>query len=78
MQQSKQVLEWQAEALQRGRAEGKVEAVLRLLQRRTGKVVPPSLAATIRRTTDLATLYQWVDTAADATSLKEFRRQANL
>ncbi len=90
VQQSKQVLEWQAEALKRGkaegqaegkakgRAEGKAESVLRLLHRRTGEEMPPGLAATIRNTTDLDTLDRWFDVADGVSSLKEFRRQAHL
>ena len=62
----------------KGKAEGKAEAVLRLLQRRTGKVVPPSLAAKIRCITDLATLDQRFDVADGVSSFNEFRRQVEL
>ncbi len=78
MQQSKQVLEWQAEARKEGELKGKAEWLLRHLQRRTGKAVPSDLASKIRNTTDMDTLDRWFDVADGISSFKEFRRQANL
>ncbi len=52
VQQSKQVLEWQAE----GRAKGWADTLLHLLQRRAGKEIPLDLVATIQNMTDVATL----------------------
>ncbi len=86
VQQSKQVLEWQAEALKRGRAEGRAEGkaegkaewLLRHLQRRTGKAVPSDLASKIRNTTDMDTLDRWFDVADGVSSFQEFRRRADL
>ncbi len=78
VQQSKQVLEWQAEARKEGELKGKAEWLLRHLQRRTGKAVPSDLASKIRNTTDMDTLDRWFDVADGISSFKEFRRQANL
>ncbi len=85
VQQSKQVLEWQAEALKRGRAEGELkgelkgraESILHLLQRRTGVVILSDLAAKIQKAKDLVTLNRLLDIAGEVTSLDEFRRRIN-
>src|SRR5205823_2252681 len=58
MVQSQQVLEWQAEA----RAEGRAEAILRILRLRFGSV-PAEVETSIRGTLDVARLDQWVDVA---------------
>lgn len=57
--------------------EAKIDMLLRLLQRRTGKAVPSKLAAQIRQTTDQATLDQWLDVVLDLTSLDDFRGRIN-
>src|SRR5437773_5707723 len=55
VEQSQQVLEWQAEAEQRGRglgkAEGKGDALLQLLELRFPPALPAELATAIRTTT---------------------------
>jgi hypothetical protein len=85
VEQSQQVLEWQAEARKQGKAEGITEgeakgiaegiaeSVLRLLERRFAKPVPPDVAAKIRATTNLGQLDQWFDAAFDVRSLAKFR-----
>jgi hypothetical protein len=69
VEQSQQVLEWQAEARKQGKAEGKAEMVLQLLELRFGTPVPPDLATRIRANTDLAQLDSWFQAAHDARSL---------
>ena len=94
MKVSQQVLEWQAVAEQRGRAEGRAEgrtegraegraeggaeSLLRLLGRRFSAPVPPDLATTIRASKDTTQLDQWFDAAITAASLEDFRRLARL
>lgn len=94
VEQSQQVLEWQAEAEKRGivkgeakgkaegKAEGKVEgeakALLRLLERRFSMLVPADLATTIQATRDIAQLDRWFDAAIDVATLDEFRRSVML
>jgi hypothetical protein len=86
VQTSQQVLEWQAEALQRGRAEGKIEgkaegkaeAVIGTLQLRFTKKLPKKLQQTVLQTTDLGLLDQWFQTAHTADSLEDFRARTNL
>ena len=81
VQQSLQVLEWQAEAEKRGedrgkaagKAEGKAEALLEALEFRFPPGAPAELAALIRSTTDLAKLKRWSAVALKAASLDEFR-----
>ena len=81
MLQSVQVLEWQAETFKngeaKGKAEGKADSILRILKRRFS-VPPTELVASIRSATDLVLLDQWIDIAATAASLDEFRHDASL
>jgi hypothetical protein len=81
VEQSLQVLEWQAEAEKRGKAEGKVEgkaeALLHLLATRFPPAVPPALETRIRSTTDLAQLDRWITAAATAATLDEFHHLVN-
>jgi hypothetical protein len=65
-------------ALKRGKAEGKVEALIQVLGRRFPTPVSADLDTTIRATTDLAQLERWMDLAVQATSLEEFRRLAGV
>ena len=86
VQQSQQVLEWQAQAYERGKtegkaegkvegkAEGKAETLLHQAERRLKAPVPTDLAARIRSTTDLAQLDRWLEGVLDVTSPDEFRR----
>ena len=90
VQTSQQVLEWQAEALQRGRAEGraagiaegkakgKAEAVIATLQLRFNKKLPKKLQQAVLQTTDLGLLDQWFQIAHAADSLEDFRSRAKL
>jgi hypothetical protein len=82
VEQSQQVLEWQAIAeergLARGRAEAKMEALLRVLSERTQEAVPTDVKQAIRATEDFEQLDRWLDAAAEASSMAEFRRLAGL
>jgi hypothetical protein len=78
VEQSQQVLEWQAIAEKRGRAESKMEDVLRVLRQRTQADVPTDVEQTIRATDDFDQLNHWLDAAAEASSLAEFLRLAGL
>jgi hypothetical protein len=87
---SQQVLEWQAEALQRGltegkakgKAEGKAEAkaedVISALRLRFGKKLPKQLQRLISQTTDLGLLDRWLEAAITAESLDAFRARTSL
>jgi hypothetical protein len=89
MEISQQVLEWQAEALQRGKAEGKAEgkvegkaegkaeALLKVLRIRFGKRIPRKLQQTLLETADLARLEQWLELALRVDSLESFREAAS-
>jgi len=74
VQQSIQVLEWQAE----GEKKGMAESILRVLRRRSSSEIPPDVEVAIRRTQDQALLDSWLDMAATATSIDEFRQSAKL
>lgn len=82
VEQSMQVLEWQAEAEKRGLARGmvnaKIEALLRVARKHFPPGVPPEVESVIRATSDLAQLDKWFDDALGASSLAEFRRLAGL
>src|SRR5205807_812664 len=82
VEQSLQVLEWQAEAekrgLARGKAEAKVEALLRVLHKRFPAGDSADLEQVIRATSDLDQLDHWLDAAASASTLGQFRRLAGL
>lgn len=85
MQVSQQVLEWQQEALARGRAEGRAEgliqgqaeAIISVLEARFGSL-PPELSAAIRQVTDLAALKSWLAEASRAQSIDKFRQAVGL
>jgi hypothetical protein len=77
MIQSQQVLEWQAEAQVKGRAEGRAEALLDMLEAKFGGV-PKELASAIRATTDVNRLKAWVILAVKAVSLDQFRHDAKM
>jgi flagellar biosynthesis/type III secretory pathway protein FliH len=90
VEQSQQVLEWQAEAEKRGKiqgkeegkvegkAEGKADMVVRILKRRFAAEMTEDLAAKIRATHDASVLDSWLDVAYAANSLEDFRRTVNL
>ena len=86
MEQSVQVLEWQAEAekrgLARGKAEGKaeakVDALLRVLRKRAPDALPQDVERTVRATSDIDQLDRWLDAAAGVSSLAEFLRLTHL
>jgi hypothetical protein len=77
VKQSQQVLEWQAEARAEGRVEGRVEVLLEVLQARFGPV-PGDLESSVRATTDLGLLKQWLAPAVTVSSLQDFRRAVGL
>ena len=82
VEQSAQVLEWQAEAekrgLARGKAEAKMDALLRVLRTRFPTAVPEDLERVVRETTDLNQLDRWLEAAVKAATLAAFRRRAGL
>jgi hypothetical protein len=82
VEQSQQVLEWQAKARKEGRVEGKAEGkadwLLRLLERRFAAPVPEGVAAAILATKDVAQLDNWFEAAWRTESLDEFRRLVHL
>jgi len=61
-------------ALRRGKAEAKVETLLRLLTKRFQAALPEDLEACIRSTQDLAKLDTWIDATLDGSDLADFRR----
>jgi hypothetical protein len=65
-------------ARERGKAEGKVETLLRLLTKRLGTLVPAELEAQIRSTSDLGRLDAWIDAGLEAADLADFRRMAGI
>jgi hypothetical protein len=69
MVESQQVLEWINE--------GQAKMLLRVLKARFG-AVPAELEAKIRALTDEQQLERWGELAATATSLKQFRQQAQV
>jgi hypothetical protein len=81
MNESPVAREWRAEARRegeregerKGKIEGKIDVVLRILQRRR-ITLPEDLLARIRACTDSEKIDRWVDSAAVATTLEEFRR----
>ena len=82
VEQSLQVLEWQAEAekrgLARGQAEAKVADLLHVLTKRFPRAVPADVERSIRETSDLEQLNHWLDAALDAATLTAFRQKAGL
>jgi hypothetical protein len=78
VEQSQQVLEWQAKARKDGKVEGKAEWLLRLLERRFATQVPEEIATVILATKDVAQLDHWFEAAWRTESLDEFRRLVQL
>jgi hypothetical protein len=78
VEQSMQVLEWQAQAERRGVARGRAESLLDVLHERLRSRVPPDVEVAIRTTTDVHQLARWLHAALVASSLTEFRRLAGL
>ena len=70
MKRSAQVMEWQAEAEAKARA----EAVLDVLHLRFGSELPEELVTRIRGTTDLALLKRWLAAAVRSRTLNKFRQ----
>ena len=67
MIRSKQVLEWQAQAYTRGRA----ETLLEVLQERLGSL-PPTVVEQVKGVNDPAVLQGWLKLALRATTLDQF------
>ncbi len=61
-------------AREEGKAEAKVETLLRLLNKRFKTALPEELEGCIRSTTDLAKLDAWIDTTQEVDNLADFRR----
>ncbi|MBL8795192.1 MAG: hypothetical protein JNM56_14905 [Planctomycetia bacterium] len=70
MVESQVVLGW----INQGKASGKAEALLRLLQKRFPPGAPADLAADIKACQDPEALSRWFDAALDATALDDFRK----
>jgi hypothetical protein len=62
----------------RGQKQTLAGALLKVLRARLGTAIPAELEARIRGTEDLTQLDQWLEAAASATSLEEFRQTVNL
>ena len=81
MIQSKQVMEWQAQAHDKGVDEGRVQKAKQMLLgtlRRRFTSVPIDLAESINRSQDESTLDRWTNDAFEAASLDAFRLQAGV
>jgi hypothetical protein len=65
-------------AREKGKAEAKVETLLRVLTKRLGTPVPAELEERIRSTRDLGRLDAWIDAGLDAADLADFRRRAGI
>gem|GEM_PF-767319 len=78
VEQSVQVLEWQAEAEKRGLARGKGDALLRVLHTRFSPGVAADVERAVRETSDPEQLDQWLDVAVTASTLAVFRRRVGL
>ena len=70
MEQSMQVLEWQAKA--------KADDLLRVLGKRFPPGATPDLERSIRQTSDVEQLDRWLDAALDAAMLTAFHQKADL
>jgi hypothetical protein len=70
--------EGEAEGKAEGNVQGKADALVRVLERRFPSALSADLKRLIRRTIDVDQLDHWLDQAATAVSLSEFRRQAGL
>ncbi len=74
MEQSQQVLEWQAEAYKKGQAKERAESVLRVARKTFSDPIPAGLATTIRACTDLKKPSRWLDALDAEVALQEFRK----
>lgn len=61
--------------MERGRAEGRAEMLLRALKRRYRVAVPEELATRIRGTSKVSLLDKWLDWTYEISSLEEFQRR---
>lgn len=89
VEQSQQVLEWQAVAAKRARAEGlaeglalaeakvKADDLVLILRTRLTTKLPTKLEHLIRKTNDINLLNQWMEMALTANSLKEIQQFMN-
>jgi hypothetical protein len=73
MRESVTIKEWQREAV----VEDKCDTVLRLVRRKFA-TVPEEISSTVRSTTDLARLNDWIEGVALAATLEEFRQKTGL
>jgi hypothetical protein len=65
-------------AREEGKAEAKVEALLRFLTKRFKTDLPAELESCIRSTDDQAKLDAWIDISGEASNLAEFRRSCGI
>ncbi len=70
MKRSESVMEWQAEAEAKARAED----VLKVLHLRFGAEMPLEIVQSIRNNHDLGKLDRWLEAAVKARSLNKFRQ----
>jgi hypothetical protein len=78
VEQSLQVLEWQADAAKRAKSEAKSEDLLRVLRKRFPPAIPADIEGAILAASDVDQLNRWLDDAATASTLAQFRRLAGL
>ena len=81
MIQSKQVMEWQAQAHDKGVDEGRVQKAKQLLReilRAKFTTIPSEIGAAIAHSADEATLDRWAILAVQSASLDAFRLQAGV
>jgi hypothetical protein len=63
---------------ERGKAEGKAEWLVQILELRCKTAVPAELVTQLRAVNDTAKLDQWLDVALQANSLEAFRQAAGI
>ena len=65
-------------AEKRGKAEGKADALVLILEQHLATAVPADLTAAIQTSRDLGQLEQWMKLAFQVNSLEEFRHRTQL
>ena len=77
MIQSKQVMEWQAQARDKGRIQG-AKRMLQEILRAKYTTIPSDLGTAVAHSEDEATLNRWAILAVQSASLDAFRLQAGV
>ncbi len=62
----------------KGKADAKVETLLRLLSKRFKTAIPAELEVCIRSTADLTKLDAWIDSSVEASDLADFRQMCGI